>query len=97
MSHPSAGFFYALTVNGKATPDIILGMTPSVSLNFEFIDDAMAQALSTKTDAERLAIGHRMWSHARTMLLAVLRDQHPDWSAFQIQQEAAHRLSHGAV
>jgi hypothetical protein len=97
MSHPSAGFFYALMASGYSTLGIILPMTASDRPKFDFIDDAMAQVLRSKTHAERLAIGHRMWSHARKMLVAVLRNQHPDWSAQQIQHEAAHRLSHGAV
>jgi hypothetical protein len=72
-------------------------MPPSRALKFDYIDDAMAQVLRQKTAAERLAIGHRMWSHARQMLQAVLRDEHPDWSAAEIQRETARRLSHGAV
>jgi len=74
-----------------------MGMPPDRKLAFDFVDDLMAQVLRQKTEAQRLAIAHGMWSHARKMLLAVLRDEHPDWSAVQIQQESAHRLSHGAV
>lgn len=66
-------------------------------LSFDFVDDAMAQVLREKSEAERLAIAHGMWSHARRMITAILRDEHPDWSAMQIQRERARRLSHGAV
>jgi hypothetical protein len=72
-------------------------MNPDRRLNFDFIDDAMAQVLRQKTASQHLAIAHGMWSHARKMLLAVLREQHPDWTNDEIQQEAAHRLSHGAI
>jgi lauroyl/myristoyl acyltransferase len=67
------------------------------SLNFEFVDDDMAAVLRQKTEAERLAIAHGMWAHARRMILMVLRHQHRDWTDEQIGQEAARRLSHGAV
>ena len=72
-------------------------MPANSKLTFGFVDDLMAEVLRQKTEAERLAIAHGMWSHARKLLLAILREEHPDWSAVQIQQEAAHRLSHGAV
>ena len=64
---------------------------------FDVIADEMAAVLRQKTPAERLAIGHALWRHARQMLLAVLQDQHPEWTHEQICREAAHRLSHGAV
>jgi hypothetical protein len=66
-------------------------------LSFDFVDSAMAQVLREKTEAERLAIAHGMWSHARKMITAILRDEHPDWSVMEIQRETARRLSHGAV
>jgi hypothetical protein len=66
-------------------------------LAFDFVDDAMVDVLRRMTETERLAIGHAMWRHARNMVLAVVRDQHPEWTVIQIQQEAARRLSHGAV
>jgi hypothetical protein len=57
----------------------------------------MAEVFRQKTEGQRLAIAHGMWSHARKMLLAVLSVEHPDWSQEQIEREAARRLSHGAA
>ena len=64
---------------------------------FDVIDDRMAEVLRAKTPAERLAIAHGMWSHARRMLLLVIQSDHPEWTSEQINEEAARRLSHGAV
>jgi hypothetical protein len=53
--------------------------------------------LRLKTGAERLAIASRMFSSARRMLLNHLRSEHPEWDERELDQEAARRLSHGAV
>jgi hypothetical protein len=68
-----------------------------INERFETMDDCMVPILRAKTPAERLAIAHGMWRHARDTILAVLRKQHPDWPDYQIQQELARRISHGAV
>lgn len=57
----------------------------------------MTAALRDKTEAQRLAIAHGMWKHARDLLVRTLQAEHPDWSDGQIQHETARRLSHGAV
>ncbi|MDX1630855.1 MAG: hypothetical protein R3234_03285 [Thermoanaerobaculia bacterium] len=63
----------------------------------EVVDDAMAEVYAAKTGAERLAIAEEMFRSARSMLLSHLRTEHPDWTEARLRQEAAHRLSHGAV
>lgn len=63
----------------------------------EVLDEEMAATLRLKTGAERLAIASRMFSSARRMLLSHLRASHPDWDQRQVEQEAARRLSHGAL
>jgi len=63
----------------------------------EVIDDDMARLFASKSGAERLAIASGMFSSARTMLLAHLGSEHPDWSGERIRREAARRLSHGSV
>ena len=65
--------------------------------HIEALDEQMVEILRKKNPAERLAIAHDMWSHARRQILAVLRFEHPDWTDGQIQRETARRLSHGAV
>jgi hypothetical protein len=65
--------------------------------HIEVMDDEMAAVLRAKTGAQRLAIADRMYHFARASLLNVLKGQHPDWSEQQVQAEAAHRLSHGAI
>ena len=63
----------------------------------EVLSEEMAAVLRRKTGAERLAIASRLYASARRMLLNHLRAEHPTWSTQQIEQEAARRLSHGAV
>jgi len=53
--------------------------------------------LRRKTGAERLRIASGMYSRARGMLIRHLRAEHPDWDEQRVNQEAARRLSHGAV
>lgn len=43
----------------------------------EVLDDAMAEMLRRRTEAERLAVAHRLWEHARSMLQAKLCHEHP--------------------
>jgi hypothetical protein len=66
-------------------------------MNIEVIDDDMARVIRAKSGAERLSIASGMYSSARKMLLSQLRAEHPDWDELRIQQEVAHRLSHGAM
>lgn len=63
----------------------------------EVVDDEMAQVLRGKTGPERLRIASDMFSSARRMLIAALRSGHPDWDERQVAEEAARRLSHGAL
>jgi len=68
-----------------------------VTNHIETVDDDVAEVLRRKSPAERLAIGHAMWSFARSMLLNMLRSRHPDWTEERLHQEVARRMSHGAV
>jgi hypothetical protein len=63
----------------------------------EVVDDVMAEILRKKTPAERIQIGFSLWSSARKMLTAHLKNTHPDWDEKQISREVAKRLSHGIV
>ena len=63
----------------------------------EVVDDEMAQVLRGKTGAERLRIASGMFSSARRMIRNMLRAEHPDWDEQQVNEEAARRLSHGAL
>ena len=63
----------------------------------ELLDEAMIAVLREKTPAQRLTICNGMWRSARRMIEAVLRKEHPDWSADSIQREVARRMSHGSV
>jgi hypothetical protein len=63
----------------------------------ELMDPDMVQVIRAKTGAERLRIASGMYASARRMLLSHLRHEHPEWSEQCVEQEAARRLSHGAV
>lgn len=67
------------------------------SLRIEAIDYQMAEVLRAKTPAERLAIAHGMWSHARSLIQRILQTEHPDWSNEQISVQVARRMSHGSI
>jgi 2-keto-3-deoxy-6-phosphogluconate aldolase len=71
-------------------------MTPH-DLHSVRADDPLIAVLREKTPAERLAIAHGMWSHARKLIETILRAEHPDWSPAMINREAARRISHGSV
>ena len=63
----------------------------------EVVTKEMSEMLRGKTGAERLAIADEMFASARQMILTHLRSEHPDWDEGQINEEAARRLSHGAI
>jgi len=67
------------------------------SFFMEVMDDAMANVLREKTEAERLNIANRMWKSARSILRGAIQTEHPDWSKEQINGEIAERISHGLV
>jgi hypothetical protein len=67
------------------------------ALQFEVVSEEVAVFLRQKTGAERLEIASRMYSSARCMLMYHLQSIHPDWDDQKVEQEAARRLSHGAV
>lgn len=64
---------------------------------FEMMDDAMADILRQKTEAERLRIAGRMWQTARVMLRGTIRADHPDWDEHRVNREIARRISHGLI
>jgi hypothetical protein len=66
-------------------------------MRFEAVDDDMARVLRSMTGAERLKIASGMYASARKMLLSHLRTRHPEWTDDEVQREAIHRLSHGAL
>jgi len=63
----------------------------------EVMDSAMAEALKRKTPAERIKIGFDMWESARRMLMSHLKATNAGEDIRNIEEEAARRLSHGAV
>ena len=66
-------------------------------VEFEVIDDVMADILRQKTEVERLAIAARMYESARVILRGAIKTEHPDWDAERINREIARRISHGLV
>ena len=67
------------------------------SKNLENLDDTMADIYRNKSPLERLRIAFGLWSLAKSVLVNGLRSLHPDWNERKIQEEAAKRISHGAV
>ncbi|HEV8580735.1 MAG TPA: hypothetical protein VGX68_16845 [Thermoanaerobaculia bacterium] len=65
--------------------------------NIEVLDDDMAEVFRRMTGAQRLKVASDMFSSARRMILSHLAAEHPDWDEERLHQEAARRLSHGAV
>ena len=63
----------------------------------EVVSDEMAEVYRRMTPAERWAVACGMFSSARRMILSHLRTEHPNWDDCRIREEAARRLSHGAI
>lgn len=66
-------------------------------LRVEVVSEEMSVVLRRKTGAERLRMASLMFTSASKMLTNHLRAEHPDWDERRIHQEAARRLSHGAI
>jgi hypothetical protein len=63
----------------------------------EILDETMVALLRTKAGVERLQMAFGMWRTAKLIVTAGVRDQHPEWTAGQVQREVARRMSHGAA
>ena len=72
-------------------------MTRPPPNRIEEVDDEMAAVYRAMTGARRLQIASDLYASARKMLCNHLAHEHPDWPDHQIKQEAARRLSHGAL
>jgi hypothetical protein len=69
---------------------------PTDPSKWEMVDDAMVPILRRKTPAEKLAIVDSLWTMTRRFVRAQLVNDHPEWTAEQIDRETARRMSHGA-
>ena len=61
----------------------------------EVMDDQMAEIYRRKTPAERQAIGHAMWRHARKIIEASVRWQYPERDDEFVREELNRRLLGG--
>ncbi len=66
-------------------------------MDFEVMEDAMADVLREKSEAERLQIAGRMWLSAKAILRGAIQTEHPGWDSQQVNREIARRISHGAA
>jgi len=57
----------------------------------EQMDEAMVAVLKRKTPTERILMVSDMSEFLRSSLRNVLRQQHPEWTTAQIQQEVMRR------
>lgn len=64
---------------------------------FDSPEPETVEMLRLKTAAERLSIACGMWRAARSILINMLREDHPDWDQHRIDREVASRLSHGSL
>ncbi len=63
----------------------------------EVVDDVMAEIFRRKTPAERIRIGFMLWTSARNMLRAHLKQTYPEWKEEIVEKEVRRRLSRGIV
>ena len=63
----------------------------------EVLDDQMAEVLRAQSGSDRLKTASKLYVLAHRLIAAKLTADHPDWSHRQVEDEAARRLSHGAV
>jgi hypothetical protein len=60
----------------------------------EILDEHTLAAFRRKTSAELLAMGFAMWDYGRKRMESAVRDQYPEWTDTQVQQEVSRRLLH---
>lgn len=58
----------------------------------EILDPMVVQILRRMTPAQRLARAFEMWDFASTMMKSVIRQEHPDWTKDQFEQEIRRRV-----
>lgn len=63
----------------------------------EVIDDATVEALRRLTPAERWRVANEMVEQCRKMVEAGVRSAYPKWTAEQVREEVARRLTRGAA
>lgn len=66
-------------------------------VQFEIIDDQMAEILRRKTDVQRLRSVDGFWRSARAILRAAIVTEHPDWDRTRVNAEISKRISNGAI
>jgi hypothetical protein len=63
------------------------------TLKMESPDAHSVEMFRAMTAEERLRTGFEMWNSARSMLVALLSDAHPEWDDDRVAIEVARRLS----
>jgi hypothetical protein len=61
------------------------------------ISPEMVVVYRDKTPTQRLQIAFGMWRSARKLIVAAVRNQHPDFTEDQVQREVARRMSNGTT
>jgi hypothetical protein len=69
-----------------------VSFAPSRQPVVEVVDNLLVPILRSKTEPERLEMAAAMWRYARDIHLDLARQEHPDWTARELQREAARRL-----
>ena len=64
--------------------------------SIEVVEPAMAAVLRKKSPAERLQISTELWRYGVDLLLARLKQIHPDWTEEERSLEVARRMAHGS-
>lgn len=59
------------------------------------IAPAVAAIMRRKSEEERLRIAWELWQFASDMLGNLVRSDHPEWTATEVQREVARRMAHG--
>lgn len=58
----------------------------------ELLDPQVVESLRRLTPGEKLQRAFAMWDFARSVMIASIRQDHPEWNAAEIQAEVLRRL-----
>ena len=79
--------------NYNLSYDKALGSESMNNFNhIEIISDDMVEILRRKSPLERFLIGERMFLQARHMIVASIKNTHPEWSDREINREVVRRM-----